>query len=520
MASQDWKELKVSNSRTKNTLLNTMGGLMVKLITILTAFVTRTVFIKTLGIQYAGVSGVFTDILTVLSFAEMGIGSAIVYALYKPIAEDDRTQIAKLMNVYKRIYTSIAGVILVLGLCLIPFLKYIIKDVPGIVEDIRVIYCLYLCNTASSYLLIYRSTFLTAAQKDYMVSKMKVTISIIKAVSECIILLVFHSFILYLLHAITIQIIQNVMIARIAEREYPVLKEKSNLTLNMDEKKQLFADVKALFLYKVSGTILTGTDSLIISSFIGTSVVGILGNYNLISNQVYMFVMQIFTATSASIGNLAATSTAGHQEKVFNKMLFLCFWIYCFCSSSLWTLFNPFMLVWQGKELLFSESIVALLIIDFWMKGMLSPISQFRTSNGLFVQGKYRPLIMAIINLIVSIFLVKRMGIAGVILGRIIARLVTQLWYDPYLIYKLVFKQSVFKYYWKYLLYGGVTVGCCYLSQNLLSLVSVPNMIFNVMIGAIISLIIPNCIVAILFFKTTEFKEVVELFINIVRRRV
>ena len=145
-------------------MLNTLAGFVVKFATIISSFVTRTIFIRTLGIQYAGVSGVFTDILTVLSFAEMGIGSAIVYALYKPIAENDEPQIAKLMNAYKKIYSAIAATILVLGLCLIPFLKYIIKDVPDIVEDIRLIYLLYLVNTASSYLLIYKSSFLTAAQ--------------------------------------------------------------------------------------------------------------------------------------------------------------------------------------------------------------------------------------------------------------------------------------------------------------------------------------------------------------------
>ena len=146
----------MKESRTKYTFLNSITGMIVKIVTIVVVFVTRTVFIKTLGIQYAGVSGVFSNVLTVLSFAEMGIGSAIVYALYKPIADNDEVQIAKLMNAYKKIYSIIAVVILALGLCLIPFLGFIITDVPDIIEDIRLIYVLYLLNTASSYLLIYK----------------------------------------------------------------------------------------------------------------------------------------------------------------------------------------------------------------------------------------------------------------------------------------------------------------------------------------------------------------------------
>ena len=510
----------MANSRTKNTMLNTLAGFVVKFATIISAFVTRTIFIRILGIQYAGVSGVFADILTVLSFAEMGIGSAIVYALYKPIAENDEPQIAKLMNAYKKIYSAIAATVLVLGLCLVPFLKYIVKDVPDIVEDIRLIYLLYLVNTASSYLLIYKSSFLTAAQKDYLVSKMRIYLAIGKAVAECVTLLVFQNFIIYLLISIAVQITQNIAIAHTAEKEYPILKEKSNVNLDPSERKSLIANVKALFLYKVSGTVLNGTDSLVISSFVSTAAVGILGNYNMISNQVYSFVMQIFTATSASIGNLAATSTPEHQEKVFNRMLFLCFWIYCFCATSLWVLFNPFMTIWQGEKLLFSDVMVLLLVTDFWMKGMLSPISQFRTSNGLFVQGKYRPLIMAVINIAVSIILVQKIGITGVIIGTIVSRLSTQLWYDPYLIYKCVFKKSVVPYYVRYLLYGGITCICCAGTWGCLKLLGITNPILNVLGGAVLCVLIPNLIVVALFYRTTEFKEVCELIVRIIQRRV
>ena len=505
-------------SRTKYTFLNSIAGMLVQIVTILVAFVTRTVFIKTLGIQYAGVSGVFSNILTVLSFAEMGIGSAIIYALFKPIAENDERQIAKLMNAYKRIYSAIAFVILVLGLCLIPFLGFIVTDVPDIVEDIRLIYVLYLINTASSYLLIYKASFLTAAQKDYLVSKAKIAVAIGKAVVECVVLLATHNFILYLLISIFTQVVQNTYIAKVAEREYPVLKSKTSEGLSKEERGRLVKDVKALFMYKVSGTILDGTDSIVISSFIGTSFVGILGNYNLIVNQVYSFVMQIFTATSASIGNLAATSSKEHQKDVFNRMLFLCFWIYCFCATSLWTLLNPFMTIWQGEKLLFSSEMVLFLVMDFWMKGMLSPISQFRTSNGLFVQGQYRPLIMALINIVVSIFLVKRIGITGVILGTIISRVTTQNWYDPYLVYKYVFKSSVWEYYINYLIYGSLTVGSCWMSSHILSTLAVQNGFLKLFVGAALSVVVPNAVIVLLFFNTKKFNSVIDLGKKMLRR--
>ena len=337
---------------------------------------------------------------------------------------------------------------------------------------------------------------------------------------ECAVLLLTHNFIFYLLISIFTQVTQNIYIARVAEREYPVLREKTNERLSSDEKGRLFKDVKALFMYKVSGTVLDGTDSIVISSFIGTSFVGILGNYNLIVNQIYSFVMEIFTATSASIGNLAATSSKEHQKNVFDKMLFLCFWIYCFCATSLWTLLNPFMTIWQGKNLLFPSSMVLLLVMDFWMKGMLSPISQFRTSNGLFVQGQYRPLIMAVINIVVSIYLVKRIGIAGVILGTIISRVSTQVWYDPYLVFKYVFKTSVWKYYLTYALYGVVTVASCWITSKILVLMPIQNAFIRVFAGAGLSIVVPNAAIILLFSRTEAFCSVIDLGKNVLRRKL
>lgn len=510
----------MENSRTKNTLLNAVGGVAVRIITLLTMFITRTIFIRVLGMEYAGVSGVFTDVLTMLSFAELGIGQAITYALYRPIATGDEKQIAKLMNVYRRIYMVIAAIVLAVGTALIPFLKYIIKDVPSVKEDIKIIYIFYLLNTASSYLLIYKATFLTAAQKDYVVSKFRAIVSVVKAAIECVLLLVFKNFLIYLAFSVAANLAQNYIVAKVAEKQYPVLKEKSVEKLEPAERKKLFSDVRALALYKVSGTVLNGTDSVITSSMLGTVFVGILGNYNLITNNVYLFVMQLFNATSASIGNLAVKSTPEHQHRIFRQMLFLAFWIYCVCATCLWTLFNPFMYLWQGKENSFSAFVVALLIADFYVKGVLSPISQFRTSNGLFVQGKYRPVIMAALNIGISILLAKYIGIAGIILGTLISRALTQLWYDPWLIYRMVFFKSVWEYFLVYFLYIAVTVGCCAASQFLLGAVYPGSGFVQLIIGLVISLVISNLAIVLLFCSTREFKAIMEIVKKTIRRRV
>ncbi len=509
-----------SNSRTKNTILNVLGGIAVKTSGFFTTFITRTVFLYILGIEYAGVSSVFTNVLTVLSFAELGIGTAITYALYKPIAENDNRQISKLMNAYKKIYSTIAAVIFLLGMCLLPFLEYLIKDAPSIKENLRLIYLFYLANTSVSYLLIYKSTFLIAVQKDHLVSKYRVIVSIVKMIVECIALLVFKNFIVYLACSIVFSFTQNLMVAKVAEREYPILKEKSKEKLEETEKKTLFKDTKALAMYKVSGTVLNGTDSILISSLFGTSSAGVLGNYNLITTQIYSFVLTLFSATSASVGNLAATSDEKHQYKIFRQMLFICFWLYCFCVTSLWTLLNPFMYIWQDGRYMFSGYIVALLVIEFYIRGMLSPVTQFRTSNGLFVQGKYRPVIMAIINIVTSIILAKWIGIAGIFLGTIISRATTQLWYDPWLIFRKVFHINVWEYFKTYILYGSVTVVCCILTSTLLNVICPQQGIFKLLVGAVLCTIIPNITIIGIFHKTESFTSTVNILKGMLKNKL
>lgn len=510
----------MENSRTRNTFYNALGGILVKFFNIFSAFAIRTVFIYTLGIEYAGISSVFTDILTVLSFAELGIGTAITYALYKPIAEGNTEKISQLMTVFKKVYSVIAISILGLGLLLVPFLDKIITNVPNVKENLTVIYCLYLLETSTSYLLIYKSTFLTAYQKDYLVSKIKVVFSVLKFIVVCLTLILTHSFIIYLVASIIIGILQNISIAIKAEKEFPLLKSKSNIPLSEEEKKTIINDVKALMLYKVSGTVLNGTDSIITSVILGTPVVGVLGNYNLISNQVSGFLMQIFGATAASIGNLAVTSSAEHQRNIFNRMLFLCFWFYCICATCLWVLFNPFMFIWQGSERLFDNITVTCLVIDFYIKGLMSPVTQFRTSNGLFVQGKYRPLIMAILNIGISIILAKRIGISGIILGTIISRALTQLWYDPLLIYRKVFSYPVRSYIIKYIGYFFVTAVSCCISKTLFNLYLSNCGFIGIIIGACLCCFVSCMLVVLVYSRKIEFRETLELIKRVIKRNL
>lgn len=507
-------------SRTKNTILNSSFGVLTKLVTVIVSFVSRTVFIRVLGVQYAGVSTVFTDILTVLSFAELGIGSAITFALYKPLAENDNDKIASLMAVYKKVYRIIALVVFVAGMLVLPFLEYIVKDVPDVKEDIRLIYVFYIINTASSYLLVYKSTLITAAQKDYVVSLLKILVSVVRCAVECVLLLVFRQYLLYLIINIVSVILQNFIVAKKADKMFPFLKSSAKEKLPKEELKKIAGDVKALFLYKVSGVILSGTDNIIISAFLGVTPVGIIGNYNLIINQIYNLVMQVFSATNASVGNLAASGSKDDQYKVYRRLELLCFCVYYFIIVCFWNLLNPFVAIWLGGDYLLPKLTVALVLTDLFLKGMMSPVTSFRTSNGLFVQGKYRPLIMAVLNIVISLLLVKPLGVNGVIIGTIGSRLLTQIWFDPWLIYRKIFGKSSAEYFLRYIARFALMAVSCALIEYLCTFIQIDNLFADFAVKCVATVVIGSVILLCLFGRTEDFKYYLSLIKKTVKGRI
>ncbi|MBQ9994297.1 MAG: oligosaccharide flippase family protein, partial [Clostridia bacterium] len=328
-------------SRSVNTLLNTMAGITAKSINIITGLIMRTVFIRTLGIEYAGISTLFTDILTALSFAELGISGAITFALYKPLAENDDRRVAALMNFYKRAYQIVAAVVLVAGLAVAPFLSVIVKDVPNIKEDITLIYILYVINSAVSYLLVYKSTLLTAKQEQRYVSLIQIGISVARVIIESVILIVFRKFLLYLIVGILLTRLQNALISRFASKRYSQLKELGDEKLPKEERRKLMGDVRALMLYKISNSLINGCDSVVISSFLGAGWVALVGNYTMVTYRVQNLINQFYNAANPSIGNLAAATNEERQYKTFQVLQFMSFWISCFCSTSFLVLLNP-----------------------------------------------------------------------------------------------------------------------------------------------------------------------------------
>lgn len=507
----------MADSRTKNSAKNAIINIVSRICSILCSFVIRTIFLRYLGEQYTGVSTLFTDILNILSFTELGIGTAISFAFYKPVATDDKKRIAELMHLCKYIYTAIALAILIIGILLVPALGVFVKDVPDIKENITYIYILYVIKTAASYLLIYKSTLLIAKQKQFLVTGVESICTVVKTGIDIIILVTTRNFLLYLYLEIARVVISNIIISRFSDRELKNNEYYKNVKIKLADFKGLFSNVKDVFIYKVNGIILTSTDSLVISTIINTSAVAYMSNYNLIFNAVNNIAYQAVSAVTASVGNLAVLKTNKEQKNVFYTLNFICFMFTCVATVGLWLCVNPFIeLIWGSKYVL-SESIVLLLCINLFIINMHMIVDMFRTANGIFREGRMRPLATAIINLVVSIIAAKYMGLQGVLLGTVVARASTQLWYDSKLVFNLVFKSSVKGYYLKYALYGAIVFLYCIIGSLLPHSIQQP--IFKFAIGFIFAVILVTGMNILLFGKTDSFKNAMQYVRLIFKRR-
>ena len=264
-------------------------------------------------------------------------------------------------------------------------------------------------------------------------------------------------------------------------------------------------------MYKISGSIGNSIDSLLISSFIGVSAAGLLANYTLISQQIQKLILQFLNSTTASIGNLRAENNNEKQLVVFNRLFYISFFIINFCSTCLFVLFNPFITLWIGKKYLLSIEIAFVIAFDSFLYILLQAIVPFRTANGIFVKGQYRPLITSILNIILSIILIRKLGIFGTILATIICRLITQ-WYDPYILFKYVFNASFLKFYIRYLLYIFIFLTSSAITYFCTSLIAIPNCIVNFIVKCAICCIIPNVCAIIFTFNTKEYRFCINFF--------
>lgn len=494
--------------RIKNSVINVLSGLGSQILITALSFISRTVFINSLGIEYLGINGLLTNILAMLSLAEAGIGSSIIYSLYKPVADNDHQKVNILMKFYRYTYLVIALVVLLLGLSLMPFLGLFIKDTS--VENVHIIYFIFLLNMVFPYLYVHKNSFLNVCQKGYIVTGIYTVSSIVTLCVRIGILHYTENYILYLvIESITI-LLTSIFLATIVNKMYPYLKSKVEGSIDKETKQTMTKNVKAIVLQNIGNYLVMGTDNIIISSFISVAAVGLYSNYNMLIEICRNLTNQVFNNVYHSVGNLVAEANIEKIYFIFKVYRFLTFWLYSSVCILLYITIDPFITNWIGQKYLMSSSVLLILLLIFYERGMRNAITTVKSTAGIFHEDRYVPLIQAIINLVISIWLVQTIGIVGVFIGTLVSTLVGPFWTTPYFVYRKIFKKSLLYYYLSYSGYAIIGVGTYILTNYVCGFVSGDGWVGLIYL-AIICLLVPNILYLIIFYKTVEFNYLIKI---------
>jgi O-antigen/teichoic acid export membrane protein len=505
-------------SRIKKCMKNSVFSVVGYVFTILSSFLVRTVFICTLSSDYLGINGLFTNILAALSLVELGIGNAMTYYLYEPLATKNYERIKELIAFYRNAYYIVAGVIGAIGVGLLPFIDLFMKVKPDINENLSIIYLLYLLNSVISYLLIYKNSLIIADQKEYIVTVIGYFYTLFMSVIQIIVLLYTHDFLLFLLVQILSSVIQNIVISLICNKKYSFIKNNHS-KLGNDHKKIIFRDIRALSIYRVASIVVNSTDNLFISRFVGIVAVGLYSNYYLIIHSIYMLIRKSIIAVTASIGNFNVSGSVEKKNLIYRTVNFISSWLFGLSSICLIILLNPFIECWIGSKYLLDYKIIIVLVFNFYITGLSGIFNVMRGTYGLFTEGKLRPIISSIINIISSLILVQNYGAFGVFLGTSIAYLSINIWYDPYVVYKHVFDQPVRKLYVKNILYIMVTLSSGIALIYISSFILLNSRFTTILARFFVCVIGGNCLFIIAYHRTSEFKYLMRIVYTIILRK-
>jgi len=490
-------------TRTEKSIKNIKYAVIGQFFGIFINFISRFVFIKILPIDYLGLGSLFTNILTIFSLTELGVGAAMSYQLYKPLADNDIDKIKSLMYLYKKIYLIISFVIILLGVLCLPVYPYLINEIPNI-EHLNFIYILFVLNTAFSYWFAYKRILVNADQKQYITTYYKYLFYFILNILQIIELLLLKNYILFLCVQIFITFVENILLSIKVNKLYPYLKEKSYQTISKDILNEMFINVKSIFFHRFGGVVLNSTDNIVISKMLGLGIVAIYSNYMLIINALNSIIYQFFNSIVASIGNLDVTSDRKKMTKVFDKLFFLGFWIHIVCFICLIYLLNPFIEIWLGIDYIVDFSVVIALGINFYLFGMRRVAMAFREATGNFYDDRFSPIIEAILNIFFSIILSKYIGLTGVVIGTVISCVCTNLWWEPLVVCRKSLDKSLKDYFKTYFYYTFVGFIITFITFFITSYISVSN--FGMFVfKAMITFIIPNICLIIIFRKDKNF---------------
>ena len=502
-------------ARTKNTVRNILTGSVSRIINIILPFFNRTVILYVMGTKYLGLSSLFTSILSFLSLSELGLGAAMVYSMYKPIARNDDETICALLNLYKRLYRIIGFVVLGLGMALMPFLRQLINDEIPPEINLHLLYFIYLFNSVLSYWLFASKNALLQAHQRNDVNN--VISAVIIPASYAVMLgalWLTKNYYAYVIWQPVFTIITNLIRSRYVDRHFPHLKPRGEISSEL--RRSITKKVAALIGTKLNTVVLNAADNLVMSAFLGLTVIAVYGNYYMIMSSIIGFLGIIYSAMTAGLGNSLQTETVEKNYRDFEKLSFMNSWLVGWCSVCLVCLYQPFMRIWVGEELMFPFYVVLELGLYFYIYQLRKIPVVYKDAAGIWWEDRFRPYVCMVTNVVLNILLVQIIGISGIILSTVFSLCISIPW-ENYTIFKYVFHRSSRAYYGKLAAYcGSMILGglVCFWLCSLFG-----DGIPALMARAVICVIVPNVIFAALNCRRAEFRLARDMVLRILRRQ-
>lgn len=502
-------------ARTKNTLRNIAFGSINRVINIVLPFMARTAILYIMGTQYLGLSSLFSSVLSFLSLTELGIGAAMVYSMYKPIAENDHKTICALLNLYKKLYRIIGAVILVLGLSLMPFLKILVPEELPPDVNLYLLYFIYLLNAVLSYwLFAYKNALVQAYQRDDINSKIAAIITPASYAVMLVSLFFTKNYYAYVIWLLVFTILTNILRLIFVNRNFPGLEPEGEVSREL--KQSIFKKTVALIGTKLNTVVLNAADNLVMSAFLGLTAIVMYGNYHYIMSSIIGFLGIVYSSMTAGLGNSLQTDSLDTNYRNFEKFSFINSWMVGWCAVCLVCLYQPFMRIWVGEELMFPFYVVLEIGMYFYVYQIRKIPVVYKDAAGIWWEDRFRPYVCMIVNVVLNIALVQVVGISGIILSTVFSLFISIPW-ENYTIFKYVFHRSSKPYYGKMflsastmLLAGAVTLWICSLLRDGIS---------AFVLKMCICVVVPNVIFALLNSKRPEFHEMMNMVRRILKRQ-
>lgn len=505
--------------RTLNSVKNMASGLLLSLTMVAIGFFTRKVFVDNVGVEYLGLNGLLTNILGVMALLEGGFATSVTYNLYKPLAENDQPRIIALIQLYRKVYRYIAVGVFFCGLAIYPFLNLFIKDANGL-QYVSVVYFIFLFNSLIQYFTAYKWSLINTSQQNYRLTAINMVYQVGLAVAKIFILYYTSNYIAYLLVESAFGLGLNVAVVRKCDQLFPFIKTKIKYNVSPEVRKNIITNMKALFLHSVGGYFMHSTDNIVVSSFIGVTIIGFWANYTLITTNVSTLISQILNSFSESIGNLIASENTGKVYDIFRTAFFVNFIVVSVPLIIMWNTMTPFITWWLGTEYVLDDKIVFLILLNFFLLTMrIAPLT-FKTKSGIFVKDRWTPLLQGIINLGLSLLLVQTFGLSGVLGATAISILAISFWQWPRLCYIYIFYRPVKRYFTVYAAYTAIMLVCIITTGAICSIIHISHPLGTAIVNGLITLVITISIYFVAFrhtFAWIDLKTHVSVVIS--RRR-